>query len=74
MSVRQEKAGKSGSTRIWAVVLIAFLTVAAIVGYLGYSNLAKLQLDQSALQAEFSESKFSHGWSSSRIKRVPNQQ
>ncbi len=55
MSVRQEKAGKSGSTRILGVVLIAFLTVAAIVGYLGYSNLAKLQLDQSALQAEFSE-------------------
>ena len=35
------------------ITLVAFLTVSTIVGYLGYSTITKLQLDQSALQNEF---------------------
>jgi hypothetical protein len=51
--VISEKARKSVSIRIFAVTLVILLAVTAIVSYLGYSAITKLQTDQNALQSKY---------------------
>jgi chaperonin cofactor prefoldin len=51
--VISEKARKSVSIKIFAVTLVILLAVTAIVSYLGYSAITKLQTDQNALQSKY---------------------
>lgn len=50
-----EKARRSVSIRIFAVAFITLLAVTAIVSYLGYSAIMKLQIDQNALQSKYDD-------------------
>ena len=51
--VISKKARKSVSRRIFTVTYLTLLAVTAIVSYLGYSAIMKLQIDQNALQSKY---------------------
>lgn len=51
--VISEKARKSVSIRIFTVTYLTLLAVTAIVSYLSYSAIMKLQIDQNALQSKY---------------------
>jgi cell division protein FtsB len=51
--VISEKARKPVSRRILTVTYLTLLAVTAIVSYLGYSAIMKLQIDQNALQSKY---------------------
>jgi hypothetical protein len=53
--VISEKARKSVSRRIFTVTCLTLLAVTAIVSYLGYSAIMKLQIDQNALQSKYDD-------------------
>ena len=53
--VISKKARKSVSRRIFTVTYLTLLAVTAIVSYLGYSAIMKLQIDQKALQSKYDD-------------------
>ena len=53
--VISKKARKSVSRRIFTVTFLTLLAVTAIVSYLSYSAIKKLQIDQNALQSKYDD-------------------